>query len=317
MNLRNKSKWYLAVTALFCLLGVYGINRYHQRTVISEAEENIRSHGFLVSNRGESFILSLLERAFPTVDWPEPFPSQIGILRRDYQSPCNVVDVSKDLKTLAPLIVDFKCGFAEVGNREAAIVGQMHQLTSLSFGGAELTDAGAQSLSNLQKLGWLSIHAPQVTDKGMSWISQCPDLWRIYLIDAKIGEETLQTLSNLPKLRTINLSNSTVHSTDLRHLKKLKVLRWLVLSRTKIDDRSAPHLKHLNAIVSLSLDLNQTLVGDQVCEAVTNIENLKTLRLDKTAITDIGVRAILEGCENLEYLSMLECNITANAFSDL
>ena len=316
MNLRNKSKWYLAAAAAFCLICVYGITRYYQNILITEAEDNIRSHGYKVRNHNTSEADGQrLKQIFPKADLAKLSDGTIGISRHDLQESCNVTDIVSDLKILSPLISDFNCGGAKAGDQEAAIIGQMHQLTRLSFDGTDLTDAGAQSLSNLKKLGWLSIHAPQITDKGMSWISQFPDLWRIYLTDAKIGGGTIKALSNLPKLDTVYLYSSTIHSSDLRYLKNLKELRWLVLEDTKIDDKAATYFKPLNSIETL--ELGQTQVGDAVCEAITNIENLRKLRLNETAITDKGVRAILEGCQHLEELSIRNCNITANAFSDL
>lgn len=314
MKLSHKKKWYILSATVICLLCGLGSTIYYEHTVISEAENNIKANGYKVVNHSGS-IRKALTRKFPSIDWLKSFSGEIGILRSDLQLSSHFSEINDDLKILSPLIVDFNCGRAKVGNQEAIVLGQMRKLTRLSFDGTNLTDKGAQSLSNLNQLRWLSIHAPQVTDKGMSWITHCPDLWRIYLTDAQIGEGTLKALSNLTNLDTVYLYSSTVHSSDLRHLKKLKKLRWLVLEDTKIDDKAAPFLQGLNSIQTL--ELGQTEVGDAVCEAVTNIENLRKIRLNKTDITDKGVRTILESCQMLEELSVRDCNVTANAFSGL
>lgn len=161
----------------------------------------------------------------------------------------------------------------------------------LNLDSPTITDQGVLRLSEIPTLSFLRLNATRITDKGLSYLTKLPDLAYLELKTTQITDEGLKHLARLPKLQTLYLDDTSITGSGLKHLAALTQLRWLSLSNTRLDDKGLGNLAEFPNFAKVEvLYLSNTKITDAGCQAFDRLNDLTVLALDKTAVTDKGLR---------------------------
>jgi len=138
-------------------------------------------------------------------------------------------------------------------------------------------------------------------------------LRKVNLRGVEVTDEDLAHLDALPNVRQLNLRGTKITGTGLQHLPL--GLETLDLTDTSVqadllqDLPDLPYLKELR--------LNRMAVGDSVVEVLGRYPLLRHLEIDSTAISDEGLRRLLELNPALERIEMRGATASTESSSDL
>lgn len=185
-------------------------------------------------------------------------------------------------------IRDFPLGVLDLGQtsitrKSIPTLCQIVTLENLNIEGCKLTTEDCAELATLHHLRNLHIGRSDIDDAGVSKLCTIRTLNEIYL-------------DNNPKI-----TNTAVAS-----LKRVPLLR-LHLNATGVDDGAASSFAEMNDLSLLSAQ--DTKLGDETLDALAKLPHLRFLNLDRTEITDAGLRRM--NVPNLIRLSIVGCtNLT-------
>lgn len=138
-------------------------------------------------------------------------------------------------------------------------------LTEVDLHGTHIGDAELAQLASLPNLRELGLRGTEVTDAGLAYLSGLP----LVSLDLRATGVTASGLGSLPRtLRALHLTETKVAGADLVRLPPLPFLERLKLNSLDLDD---------GAVEALSL-----------------YPSLKHVELDGTAISDTGLRRLLQ-----------------------
>jgi hypothetical protein len=125
-------------------------------------------------------------------------------------------------------------------------VGQIHTLTRLDLGDAQITSTGVAHLTGLKELKFLSLaFARRVNDEALPYITQLQNLESLFLSGTAVTNEGLAQLANLPKLQEIRLGGMPeLSDAGLLNLKDNKSLKTVVIGKkNKVTPQGIEALK--------------------------------------------------------------------------
>ena len=172
---------------------------------------------------------------------------------------------------------------------------QQKHLTTLRLSRTNVTDAGLKELAPLQNLTTLHLDGTQVTDEGLKELAPLQNLTTLYLDDTKVTDRTLAVLREIKLLHTLtrvtisggttlDLSRTAVTDEGLKELATLQNLTTLDLGVKPLTDRTLAVLREINLLHTLIIA--STTNGKRP----TNPEGVTTLYLDRTKVTDEGLK---------------------------
>lgn len=149
-------------------------------------------------------------------------------------------------------------------------IGSLRSLKDLALDAPDLSDSVMDHLGRLRELELLHLGCSRsTTDVGWQHLSGLSHLYYLSLFRSAVDDAGLVHVGSLPDLVNLHLAQCpNITSAGVRHLTGLPVLRALDLSNTRIDDKVVGHLKQ--------------------------IDSLRIVDLQRTAITRAGVEELHE-----------------------
>jgi uncharacterized membrane protein len=182
-------------------------------------------------------------------------------------------------------------------------VGQLHELTNLTFLRMPVTDSGLAHLEGLTNLQSLMLRGRNlVTDAGVSHLKRMTRLKNLNLEDSQVTDAGLSHLKNLTSLEGVNLVHAQVGDAGLAHLVGLARLEWLGLEGTQVTDSGLVPLLRTRTRWT-ALYLSDTRITDTLLESLEDMTSLRYLSLRNTPVTDKGL-AYLKRLTELQTLDI-------------
>lgn len=182
------------------------------------------------------------------------------------------------------------CG-GKLGDEAMRRIAANSRLTRLHIENIRLTDDGVLALSHASTLETLHIIGAEITDKGIEHLVALKRLSSLALRRTKISSSALISLGNMKELRDVSLGGVALRDEDVVHLTRL-ALEQLDLMNTSLDDWAAQQLSQIRSLKFLCLSGDG--VTDDGIAFLGQLEQLETLMLDDTAVTECGVRRLKE-----------------------
>ncbi len=181
-----------------------------------------------------------------------------------------------------------------------AAIGEMKSLKALHLNALKVTEEGLTNLGRLENLRSLSLFTLQASDDTMWHLSQCKQLENLQLVEPNISNVGLEHLSTIHTLKKLDLCS--VYRMGGYFSGPDREFSW----GTKITDDGLEFVSRLSKLEFLAL--TNTRVGSGLSH-LENLENLKTLILDKTDVSDADLDHVLK-LQSLEFLSLTETAVT-------
>ena len=173
----------------------------------------------------------------------------------------------------------------------------MPALKHLDVGGIQRVDSGLWGIalndSNMKKIGELTrletlrLSGANIADRGLDRPG--------HKLARRKELTSLPSLKGLVSLRTLELDRTPLTPAALAALRKLPQLRHLSLEHaTGVDDQAVPVFLALEQLESLHL--SGTAVTDAGLRQLSDLKHLKVLRVGGTAVTQEAVAQFQEGC---------------------
>ncbi len=171
-----------------------------------------------------------------------------------------------------------------------------------------ITDSAVVHLSRLPRLRTLILPFSNVTDAGLAQLAEArTPLTALHVRHAKgITDKGLTHLVKLPGLDMIDLSGTGISANGAGVLRALPELRHLHLVETATGDDALEALSQSRQLQSLYLE--RTKVSDAGLKHLSAL-NLGQLYLDQTQVTDTGVTH-LAGMQSLQSLDLRRTQVT-------
>jgi hypothetical protein len=163
-------------------------------------------------------------------------------------------------------------------------------LTSLDLEGATITDADLAHLAAMPALETLGLEGTAVTDGGLAYLWALPQLKSLDLRRTGItGAGLWQCPAHA--LEALHLTDTRVSASDLQRLPPMPRLRTLKLNGLDFGDQGIADLVHLPSV--------------------------QHLELDRTAITDVGLRTLLNQNPALTRIELRDTGVTQEGIAAL
>eukprot|EP00158_Paraphelidium_tribonemae_P005335 Partr_v1_DN27286_c0_g1_i2_m38760 putative F-box and leucine-rich repeat protein 7 len=213
-------------------------------------------------------------------------------------------------------------------------------LISLSLNGCKLlTDAALFSiLSSCPSIQSLSLaHLPAIQDVVLSNMAErlqnlrilslngcsnirdasivalarnCPQLQSLSLFTLDITDQSVIAIAHFcPNLSALSISGCRlVTDVGASHISKLPLITSLYLNGAKITDKTIISIAHsCRKIRALSLNECTALTDQSAAALATFSMNLQSLSMNYCGISNCGVRAVVERCQDLREISVRDC----------
>lgn len=162
---------------------------------------------------------------------------------------------------------------------------EIRNLADLNLGGADITDADLALLASLPNLRNLGLRGTKIGDTGLAALRGLDQLESLVLRGTQVTGWGMQ---NLPtqSLEALHLCGSQVTGADLVHLPPMPNLRVLKLNFLEVED--------------------------PVVEILGSYPTLRHIELDRSALTDSGLRRLLALNPALERIELRNTSVTAD-----
>ncbi|TAJ13456.1 MAG: hypothetical protein EPO68_13165 [Planctomycetota bacterium] len=216
--------------------------------------------------------------AAPPAPAPAAAPEAAPATAREAQ----VADVRIDA-TVAWLRQRFPAGFPDLTAAEAL------ELKSLDFQNVPLTDADLAMLAPLVNLEDLGLRGTAVTDAGLAH------------------------LSGMAQLRGVGLRGTKLDGSGLAALPA--GVERLDLTDTQVSEAALGNLSGRRALSNVKL--NRLKLGDAAIATISTLPGLEKVELDVTAITDVGLRRLVEDNPRLRRIEVRYTRTSAELADEL
>lgn len=177
-------------------------------------------------------------------------------------------------------------GFSRVNDNDFEHLASLEKLEELHIGGNKMNGLALPLLRMLPSLKHLDVNGSQRTDSGR---------WGLTLSDVNMGN-----LTALTQLEVLNMGGAQVTDVGMKQVETLANLRELDLSLMEITAEGLAPVANLPHLRRLNLWKSQR-IGDGAAKYLLQMENLESLDLGETAVTD----TLLERLKDLKSLKEL------------
>ncbi len=181
-----------------------------------------------------------------------------------------------------------------------------------------VTDTSLKVLEPYHHLTFLALDNTAVTDSGLTTLKRIPSLEFLSVMNNyQIDNAGLASLSELRGLKCLHLNRSpNISDGGMKHLANLNKLTTLGLSYTHIGNdgmiyvlKTHPNLEHFSA--------GSPQVDDAAIIGMPVMSSLRSLRLQKSAITDKSLQIIADKCPKLTSLNIQGTAVTYDGLKSL
>ena len=189
----------------------------------------------------------------------------------------------------------FSISLAETGVSDIGLLRLkgLAALQELDLSGNPITDPGLEVLAPFKTLTKLNLAGTHVTGDGLAQLLGCKKLADLDLSRCPVTDEKLDVVKGFVSLVALRLNGTSVSDAGLQALKPLVSLNELYLADTRVTGSGLNNLKRKDNLDPkkqlLVLDLSLTPIKDSNMELISNFPALRHLRLNWSAISDIGV----------------------------
>ncbi len=176
-------------------------------------------------------------------------------------------------------------------------------LSELNLAGTKVTDAGLRDLASLKNLTTLNLTGTCVTDSGLKDLTCLKDLRTLTLSDTGVTDEGLQELVCFKELATLSLTETEITDAGLKHLAGCKNLTLLYIDPTDENLRALREIGLLHAIPIAQ-------VSDEVEGRPRTADEVISICLKSTTVTDAGLKELAEEFKNLARLDLRDSLVT-------
>jgi beta-lactamase regulating signal transducer with metallopeptidase domain len=171
---------------------------------------------------------------------------------------------------------------------DAAIIGQLPELSRLSLQRSNVTDEDLQQFKGLKKLTALNLWDAKISDAGVAAIAELSALQTLQLGGTGITDDGLKSVAKLNALRELDLARTKITDAGLKSLSPLWKLEGLKLAETSITDAGLPARDKLPALRGITLD--ETQVTAAGLERLAMRVFLNYLASDKLVAAELAER---------------------------
>ncbi|HEX5105694.1 MAG TPA: hypothetical protein VFV87_17865, partial [Pirellulaceae bacterium] len=181
-------------------------------------------------------------------------------------------------------------GLAEFELRpgDAAIVGQLPELSRLSLQRSNVTDEDLQQFKALKKLTTLNLWDTKISDAGIAAMSELTSLERLQLGGTDVTDAGLDSVARLKSLQELDLARTKITDAGLKKLAPLWKLQGLKLAETSVSDAGLAALDRLPALRGITLD--ETSVTATGLERLAMRAPLNYMGSDKLVAQELAER---------------------------
>ncbi|MFO0899120.1 MAG: hypothetical protein U0836_16975 [Pirellulales bacterium] len=162
-------------------------------------------------------------------------------------------------------------------------------VTHLSLAGAHVTEHDMRLMQSISSLQVLGLSGEGIRDSQIPFIVDMPALRVLAITDAPLSDRGIAELKRRPSIAGLELARTRVTGAGLSAFSQLE---GLILDSTALSDvglREIASLRHLRRLSLNDVRLSEALL----VECVTKLPNLARLEVNGTAISDVGLEAIL------------------------
>ncbi len=178
---------------------------------------------------------------------------------------------------------------------------------------ATLRTEDMAEIGALQNLQYLRLTRCNINEDDFKYISRLQKLTRLDLAAENTPDSAVVSVGELRGLKSLRLGGNGITDNGIAHLAKLEQLEELTLMSNQVTDAGIVHLSHLPRLKSLDvpprvtgsafdsfgkldsvryLDLSSSAFDDDGMKNLAKFENLRTLNLWRTNVTDVGLMEV-------------------------
>jgi hypothetical protein len=185
----------------------------------------------------------------------------------------------------------------KVNDAHLSWIGSMPELRGLELSGTEVTDALLPELAKLGQLTELRMARVKMTRSAAPILAGLHELAILDVSETELAPTTLMQLGSWPKLRTL-----VIEKLDLEKLGPVTGIPHGMLMGVDISHaivgKSGLRILRLFPMVQ-KLDLEAAKIVDSDLGPLSFLNNLQTVTLSATGVTEQGVKALLSSCPQL------------------
>ncbi len=205
--------------------------------------------------------------------------------------------------------VDLTTNRGEITDADLPPLVAFKDLKKIKIGGGRLTDKGMETVAQMPNIVDVFIQYAAITDKGIDALAPLKNLRSLGIRDTLgINDQGVKKIvANFPNLQTLRLiEQSSVTPEAMSDIRKLKNLRSLDMRGCEIGSENLAELVTLKNLKGLKIGAESAYLDDTAAQEVGKMKNLTSLAIEKSAITDDGVKLLVN--LPLTELSLAHCS---------
>ena len=178
-------------------------------------------------------------------------------------------------------------------------------LTECLWLNTEISPGGLKALSGAGKLKKLRLAGLAAEPDDLRPLLAIPTLTELDLSGASLSDEAMGVVAGLPALTRLNLYQNRIGNEGVKNLLPLADrLVWLNLDDTLITDEVGPTLSQFDKLKFLHL--GRTKVTDEIVASLARLKSLGTVHVTRTGITEEGAARLREALPDTEVISVVK-----------
>jgi uncharacterized protein (TIGR03067 family) len=170
------------------------------------------------------------------------------------------------------------------------------QIVKIDLSKCNVSDYDVRMLSRLKRIEEVNLLETDVGDAAMSILTRLSSLKHLTVQDTRVTDAGLSDIARLTNVRHLNLAGLSIGVRGLSQVGRLTQLETLLLGGVQANDDAIGELGKLSNLRLLGLHFNRAVTNSAI-PRLRNLQNLETIRLKDTRISDAVVKRYLPKCE--------------------